>query len=288
MMLWVFVSLSDDYSTTFKLPVIINNIPEGYALKELSNPYVVVTLKGQGWQLAQLSFGVDHDLSVKCEDNKQLRKVSVRNALEQNDWLTSTLQVTLVSPEQIEYRLEKTSSKKVPIVEDLLLNYNSGYGLVSDIEVFPDSVTIYGPKSLVKGIDEVKSVRTEFVGLDKSVNQVVMLQGIEHIKYNRAEAVIRFEVQKIVDKVFENVKVIRKNVPPSRDLSLFPENINLVLRGGINHLAGLTNNDIKAHVRFRQALEDTLGSIEPVIEIPPFTTLIDVKPNRLEYIIKQY
>ena len=70
--------------------------------------------------------------------------------------------------------------------------------------------------------------------------------------------------------------------------SIFPVKIDVVLRGGINLLGKLNSSDIKAYVDFSQALNDTLGGIEPYFEIPPFTTIIDKKPGKLEYIIKQF
>ena len=60
------------------------------------------------------------------------------------------------------------------------------------------------------------------------------------------------------------------------------------MRGGISQLSKMKNNDLNVYVNFEQAINDTTGAIEPIIDIPEFTSLIDIKPNRLEYIIKKY
>jgi hypothetical protein len=69
---------------------------------------------------------------------------------------------------------------------------------------------------------------------------------------------------------------------------LSPQKVSVVLRGGISQLSKMKNEDLKASVIFEQAINDTVGSIEPIIDFPEFTSIVDVKPNRLEYIIKKY
>jgi len=95
-------------------------------------------------------------------------------------------------------------------------------------------------------------------------------------------------LQKIVDKSFDELPVEIRNVPPSKELILFPGKISVVLKGGISKLGRLTNDSVKAFVDFWEIQRHEEEQIEPIIEIPPFTTLVDIKPKKLEYIIKQY
>ena len=44
----------------------------------------------------------------------------------------------------------------------------------------------------------------------------------------------------------------------------------------------------KAKINYKDAVADTLGGIIPEIIVPTHTKLIDIKPNKLEYIIKQF
>ena len=99
---------------------------------------------------------------------------------------------------------------------------------------------------------------------------------------------LSFDVQKIVDKSFEDISVEVKGVPPSRELLLFPSKITVTLRGGIKMLGTLKAEKIHAYVNFKNAFKDTLGVIEPTIEIPEYTKISNVEPKTLEYIIKQY
>lgn len=288
--LWVFVSFSNDFSTTIKLPVSIVDVPEGLAVNNLSAQEVMLSVKGKGWQLAQLSFGVEHELSLRFSNESKSQRVSVntRAALEQNSWFPSVVQITMVEPEQISYSFEKIYRKSVEVIQKTTLEFKPGYGLVSEIKMDPDSVAISGPQSIVEKINSVVTVEVTLEDLEKRSSIDISLQSIANITYSVERVTIEFDVQKIVDKTFENVLVMSKNVPPSRELSLSPDRVKVIIRGGINHLGKLTNNDLKLYIYYQQALEDTLGSIEPHIDIPPFTSLVDIRPRRLEYIINQY
>lgn len=69
-------------------------------------------------------------------------------------------------------------------------------------------------------------------------------------------------------------------------LVLFPSKIDVVVRGGIDQLSKLNNAEIRPYIYFSQAYNDTLGSVQPKIDLPKFVSLVDLKPSNLEYIIK--
>ena len=287
-LLWVYVSFSGEYTINLKLPIEIKNIPEGYAVSSYSAEFVSLSLKGRGWQLAQHTVGRNPKFYVYCKGNKKHQSVSIRNEIENNPWISSTLQIVETSPQIFEFTIEEIKSKRVEIIPVISMVFKPGYGLVSDIEVEPDSVVIIGPESRVEQVDLVKTELKIFENLDRSVEEILKLEKIDFVKFNVDECKVKFDVQKIVDKNFDNVIVETKNVPPSQKLVLTPGRIKVVLRGGIKILTQIKDEDIKAFVEFKQALRDTLGAIQPTVIVPEKTVLIDVKPPRLDYIIKKY
>ena len=56
-LLWVFVSFSGEFSITLNLPTQVIDIPENYSVSSMSADEVSISLKGQGWQLAQHTLG---------------------------------------------------------------------------------------------------------------------------------------------------------------------------------------------------------------------------------------
>ena len=286
--LWVFVSFSYDYTTTFTVPLEFVNIKEGHALLSQSNSDISITIKGQGWSLAQITFGPETTFKISTNDNIGIQNYNIRGSIGQNTWLNSSLQVVMISPEEVRCAIERLSYKKVPIVDDVSIGLEAGYGLVSNVRLVPDSVKIYGPKSLVHSLKSIETERFEFDNSSENISTMINLKPIKYIDFENDKTTIEIDVQKIVDKTFKNVQVKVVNVPNLRDLDLFPPSIDVTLRGGLQNLGIQTSDDITAVVDFNDAFRDTIGFVKPKITIPEFSTLINAQPNTLNYIIKQY
>jgi YbbR domain-containing protein len=287
-LLWVFVSFSGEYSIILNIPVEVSNIPETHSISLISANDVSLRLKGQGWQLVQHTLGRDPKFLIASPNQTGENEISVRNALELNSWLATSLQLTEINPEKINIGLEKRKTKKVEIIPVVSLTFKPGYGLVSQVKIEPDSVEITGPESI---IDEIEIINTKSKGLSNLESETsfsLQLEKRKFVEISDNECKIIVDVQKIVDKNFDDLFVQTKNIPSRYELMLAPQKISLTLRGGISQLSKMKNEDLNIFVNFEQAINDTVGSVEPVIEIPEFTSLIDIKPNRLEYIIKKY
>lgn len=286
LVLWGSVSLSGDYYTTIDVPVKYEDIPEDYSVGSASTEMLTLSIRGMGWQLAAL-MGRDLEYTISADYDSGSHSVYLKDELNQNNWISSSYEVVEISPNRIEFQVEKVSSKKVKVIPNLELNYRPNYDIISEIRVTPDTVKISGPGSLIESTDFIETVEEEFYDLEKNFSEQIPISKNKNLQYSVNDVRVEFEVQKIADKSFEKIPVEIRGAPSSRKLILFPPNVTVVLRGGIKKLAKLTGNDIDVFITFRQAVDDSLGTIEPVIEIPKYSTLIDVKPHKLEYIIKQ-
>ena len=287
-LLWTFVTFSGTFSTTMNLPVKVINIPEKYAVSFVSTNEVTVNIKGQGWVLAKQTFGRTPKFFIPCPKKIGLHSVSTIKVLNANQWLSSNLQFDKITPEKIDIKLEKKVTRKIKVVPDIRLEYSPGYSLVSQIIVQPDSISVTGPKSLLNKISFIKTKKEEFTNLEKHTSVEIELQKLPYLTYNQNKCIVSFDVQKIVDKTFENIKIGITGVPSRYDVILSPNKLTVTLRGGINLLSKMNNKDITSYVRFAQVINDTSGAVEPVIDIPHYTSIIDKIPQKIEYIIKKY
>ena len=287
-LLWVFISLSDEYFMTIDLPVRFKDLPGNMAVANQSSETTSISLKGGGWQLAQIYYGRSPEFAVSPRYEIGRHKLNLRNYIDNNPWLTSTLQITELVPEQIEYLVDDVIEKKVFVVPDVNLSYKDGYGLVGKVKLVDDTVTVRGAKSIIENLKTLSTIHYEFTNLEKGVNSKLKIKGGPGIILSHTDCSIEFDIQKIVDKSFEHVDVQVRDVPGRRELLLFPNSITVVLRGGINTLGRLEDDAVNAHVSFNQAIMDTTGHLVPVVEIPANTSIVDLKPKSLGYIIKQY
>jgi YbbR domain-containing protein len=85
--------------------------------------------------------------------------------------------VSQVEPQSITLHFTVTAEKRVPVHSELSLRADSGWRIVGDPSLQPDSVTVRGPRQAVKRVTSVPTVRQELIVRD-SAGQVVPLDTV--------------------------------------------------------------------------------------------------------------
>lgn len=285
--IWASVTLSGDFYSTVTMPVKFVDLPAGFSVGEKTPHFVTLKLKGKGWKIASLSIGKQVEYIVPVEKRTGKVKIDLLNAINDNSWIGSDLQITDIFPREINFFIDEVGIKKIPVEPELELKFKSGYGLASPIEIIPDSVLISGSKSVLKEISNIQTEKT-VLELDESSSEVVSLQKFSGLSVYPENVTIKFNVQQVVEKEFISIPVKVENVPPDRSVVLNPGEVTISVKGGIDILGKLSNEDFKVYTNYIEMLRDTLGSIIPVIELPANTTLNYLKPDRIKFIIKKF
>jgi hypothetical protein len=288
LIIWVSVSLSNNYVTKITVPVKVVNIPEGFIVGSSSVSDITVNVKGEGWKLLTLMWGSKPPFQIPLTQGTKSETVLLKDAIKENDWLTNGLQVFDINPSTFKFDVEKMSEKEIRVYPDVNLNFKPEYGLASKINILPETIRVYGPKGILSNLDSVPTVNREYKDLDNNVEDKIDIKQIDNLKYSSRTFDINFEVQKIVDKSFNDLDVTINNIPKSRDVVLFPNKITIVLRGGIDILSKITDKDFHPYIDYQTLIMDTTGTVEPVINKINYVKLIDIKPQYLKYIIKKY
>lgn len=286
--LWGSISLSDYYYTNIDVKLSLVNFPVGYTTGTLIPDKVRLRVKGRGWKLLSLNVGPESEFVVTSDKDSGWHTISLYNFLESNRWLLSDVDIISIQPDSLRFFVERTISKKLPLIPDLHLEFKPGYGLASDIILNPDSVMVTGPASYLKPMKIIKTENKSFGPLDAKMESEVGLPKINGFTFDANVIDVLLDVQKIVDKQFDNILVEVSSVPPGKEVVLLPNKIALNVRGGIEILGKLNENQFHANIRYEDLVRDTTGSVAPDIEIPKNVTLQYLKPERLHYIIRTF
>lgn len=287
-MIWGSVTLSDQFFSSMDLNVRVINQPTGYASGNITPGKVSVKLKAKGWQLFSLMLSSEKFYYVSADRDSGKITVDPFNEISENNWISGGISITEITPRQVSFKVEKLKFKRLKIEANADLSFSDGFGLATPVRVYPDSVLVAGPTSI---LDKLSSIKTRVVKLSSLDNQIKVIADIEEpegfqLEFNKAE--LTFDVQRIVEESFNNIKVTITDVPKDRDVVLIPNIISCSLRGGINILGKIDLDQISASLDYKEIVYDTLGSVEPKISIPGNTQLVYIKPARLSYIIKKF
>ncbi len=285
--LWGSISLSDEYYAIIQVSPKLINFPKGYTSGTGLPDKISIRVKGKGWRLVSVNLGSDTEYLISVSDSgKQL--IDVYNNLNNNRWIKSDLEVIDVSPDTLSVLVEKIVTRKLPVVASLNVNYREGFGLALPVSQNVDSVYISGPKSMIKKMKQVNTEELKLIGVDSKTLVDLNLPQRGGFKYNLDKIEVKLDVQRIVEKQFDEINVDVFDVPPDREVVLLPNKISCSVRGGIQVLGKMTKDQFKSFVYYHEVVNDTLGSVIPNIEIPDNTSLLYIKPERLRYIIKTF
>ncbi|MEL7340237.1 MAG: hypothetical protein AAGM67_07110 [Bacteroidota bacterium] len=148
-LLWLSVTLNREYSATITYPVSVSDFPTQIFVKEVLNPEVSITAKGNGLELLGESFRFKRDtLFLRFDDryadleDGYIYLPNYNNQLAKE--LGSEVEISNISPERLYFSYEEKVSRKVPLVLRAELNLATSYHLVEDPVLQPDSVLLTG------------------------------------------------------------------------------------------------------------------------------------------------
>lgn len=286
--IWISISLSNDYYQFYEIPLVIENLPEGYSVGSDIPSQVRVEVKATGWKLLGLSLSKDLDYKVNMAKDTGKVSVSLQKAVSDNQWVSSNISILGITPSNIYTHIVEVDSKQVPVVPVLEVSYAEGYGLAAPIRVEPDSVEITGAPKMLAKVDKILTDRIELNDILESTTVTVGVENLRWRKIQPGNVTVHFDVQKIVEKKFDNIEIEIKDLPPDRNVVLLPPAVSVTLRGGLKVLGKIKAEEIKAVTYYNTILADTLGFIKPEISIPERTQLISSTPDRIRYIIKKF
>jgi len=286
--LWGSISLSDFYYTNIDVKLSLVNFPNGYTTGSALPQKVKLRVKGQGWRLVSLNVGPEAEFIVSVSNDSGSQVISLYDYLESNRWLLSDVDIISIQPDSLRFYVERIISKKLSVKPDLDLEFKPGYDLASDIILIPDSVMVFGPASFLKPMKEIKTEFKPLGLLDSRTETEVGLPLINGFSFDANLIEVILDIQKIVDKQFENIPVDVLDIPQGKEVVLLPNKIALNIRGGIEILGKLNEKQFRAYLYYQELVEDTTGSVTPELELPKNVTLQYLKPERLRYIIRSF
>lgn len=286
--IWGSVTLSEQYFSTITLKVNVINCPNGYTFGNINPEKVTLRVKANGWQLLNLNLNAGNYFYVSADNDSGMLSADLLAEVSENNWLGSGITVTDIFPRNISYKVEEIAFKKIKVEPVTELKFQSGYGLATPVKINPDSVLVSGPKSSITTIQSIKTQTVSLSSLDNKTSIITDLIFPAGFNILQKKAEITFDVQKIVEHSFDNIKVEILDISPDRSVVLIPNVLSVNLRGGVNILGKISAEEISAKVYYRDIVADTLGSIKPEIHIPQNTQLLFIKPDRLKYIIKKF
>jgi len=293
---WFFIKSEESYTVNVDIPLVARNLQEQKTYKEEVPESIFVTLKGSGrsfiWLRLFSNFYSDDfksviDLSsITDEYNFQLDSYYKENP--EKIVLPSSLDlefVEVLSPRNIQIKLQRYMVKKVPIQSQILVSTEPGYIALEGVFT-PDSISIGGPEEAVNDINFVYTEKDTLSNLVASLNgswTIVNPNKLVSFDPKKVDGLIN--VQPISETIVTSIPVQLINKPADVNVFVNPATVSLTIVGGLEQIANIVPEDIDVIIDFDYWNSDK-QFYSPSIKLPEY--LIewkDLSPNNLEILV---
>jgi hypothetical protein len=275
---WFFNALNKSYTTNINFPLRFDYDHDNFVPVRNLPAQVRLNVTGNGWDLFKRSTGVKViPLEIPLERPSDVKKIvgntlqpffsSQVDGMELNFVLTDTLYVDL----------EPKAGKFIRLTMDSIqFNLKKGYGLVSDVDISPDSIFVEGPRPLINRIKEPFKLRLRQRNIDDAFSEDVEidLPQSDVIKRDPPTVSIRFKVDRMINMI-DSVKLTAENIPSTVSYiedAWIP--VTFEVREGTDMNEML--KEVRAVMDLRNFKRGSARVLPKVIGLPPFTRVVKI------------
>ena len=272
-----------DKNIVFKLTV--TDIPEDKVIYKKSHDSVELKVRGFGFSLAKYYFKTP-ELKISA---KKLKELNNSFLWEQNQDFTDTklnfdssIELLTIFEDSIILYFDQYISEKKFIKTNISINYESGFDSFKTPLITNDSVTILGPKDIIRKIDYVD---TEFVKLnnvnsDIQINLSLLKPPFDNLSIDLNEIEYKLEVDQYTEEII-NVPV---NILSNENIkhNYYPKEISVKSIISIEDYRKTTPIDF----RIECVLDKNQSTLIPYLtKKPDFVKNVRLSSNQIQLII---
>jgi hypothetical protein len=295
--LWGLIKLARVYEAPVKFKVKFEQLPSNRVMVAAEDSVITLFLKARGHVLySKILTARKNNLSIdlsglrlRRDGDKYYSYIRTNRFMQEiSEQLTEDAELLGVQPDTLKFIFEAEVRHKVPVKPDLSLSYAAQYQLYDSLKLEPDSVYIYGIKSIV---DTLYVINTEHKSVKNlKGNRDVRLSLIRpethpKVRLSHDSITVSISAERFTEASVE-VPVKIENPEEGISYRTYPDKVTLTCRVAMREYGRLdpslftvTINPVEA-----SASGSVLAEIK-VIKEPPFAKVIRIKPERVEYLI---
>ncbi len=249
-LLWFLNTLNKEYATEIQIPVRFSNIPEEKHLVDDYERSLKVRFSGHGYNILRIKlerFNIPilvnlnrHKLTKASYNPHKYYLLSENLYPNINRRLGKDISIVHVSPDTLFFNYTPVKSKKVPVKLNINYKISKEYMIIGEVEIRPDSVTIYGEDNIIDKIDHVKTVYKNFGMIEKPIDKTLNLEKISDVKFDLKDIKLKMAITKFVDDNIE-ISIKTVNFPANISVRLIPNNAIVSYRVPIDHYKNINN-----------------------------------------------
>ena len=293
-LIWLLITLSKEYITTIKLPVSYHKLPQNILLQNAPINEIIIQIEATGFKILRTKFTKKpillncSNLSKKKEQEYYILPNKQKMYIQQQ--LLHKVVLLEVLKDSIFLDLGVLSTKKIPVIPNLNLNYHIGYDILDSVKIEPDSIVITGEASRIKKISSIDLVALQLKDIKSNFKKKVPIKkpiNFKDIKLSANAVVVSATVEKFTEKIITiPYKVV--NLPENMRLNTLAKTVELVVKVGLSNYHKINQNSFSVICDFSVSENNNLSFLLPKVTVN--SNLIKsyrVIPNKIDFLIQK-
>lgn len=291
---WLVISLNRPYETHIEVALQLNNVPQGVIITDdLPATFNVVVndmgttllgyqpiygIKTINFDFLQFDNGAEHGHVI-------LPREEVIKALQTA--LAPTTQILAYLPDTLEFYYSRASvSKRVPVRYRGTISSDPLYYL-DQIDYQPDSVTVWGDKSMLDTLEYAYTAAVNYTDLTKTTVFTQAMAPIRGAKVVPDQVEITAAIDVCTQQQME-IPIHAINFPAGLTLRTFPSRATVTFHVGMSHYKEITPEQFVLAITYEELLQQQ-DSILPLTlrSIPEHVSQVRLEPTAVQYMIEE-
>ena len=290
---WLLQTLQQDYERRIELPLRYKNVPSEWVLSGSNPQKISLLLKDKGTTMMYYIWKANIDpvdISItglpRLSDSSLGISGSILETAISKQLITSTSIISF-EPREIVLQYDSLDSRLVKVVENVNVTTKQGFQISDSIKISYPEVRIFGSRSVLYALDEVKTKQVELTNLSKTKEVTAHLDLPEGVKSEYEAVKLTIPIEEFTEKRL-HLPVLCLDIPENYAIRLFPSNVEVVCNIPVSRFRELTTEKLAIVIPFKD-FEDFRNSGKISVRLtekPSWVTSYEVSPNELEFIIE--
>ena len=281
--LWVHVVTNKTYEYTVEVPFNVVDVPDDLLLVSDISDKCEIRVRGTGKQLLRFLWEME-DLRFSASNYSTglyVVDLTPGDLLVNQEYMTEIMEV--ISPKKLRLSFEERFDKVVPVVPDVKVAPALGYLTEGDLIVTPESISVSGPKRVVRKMKKLRTEHLDFVDIRSSLHEQVRLSFADsaYLTLSDSSVLIEQSIVQLSERTFTGIPVIVRHGESHAGYTIAPDSISVTVEIPPSLLDSVTADQFTASIDIAKALPGSTY-VTPRISIPKGLHLVDVKPKEIQ------
>ncbi len=287
---WFFTKMSNKY-TSERVVEVEYMLPAGKAFSELPAEKLKATFEGSGWDLMNdYLFGAEKVVKVDLSRERPpgIDQATLLSRISDLSLNKRKLKITKTVPSTLYLDFKDEEKKTVPVRLKNKITYATGYAPTAPPRLQPDSIDIFGAKSLLDTLDYWETVPVVY--LDQKDSFAVTVRLAEKlprlVRLSQKTVEMQVPIEKWTEKkLYLDIAV--RNVPDSL-LTLFPKQIETTFSVPLSRFNRMTADSFSVIADLQNVPLTTVNNTVPVLieKRPQGIRGLTIEPKTVQFFVE--